>query len=179
MDTIIVRKCHRGNGHFLQILEDFVGSFRKEYLGFKFPLSKAMHKVCEKYFSMYPADKELLWEVEGIGGPFQRNLIANKLPKLKLNEKDQVVRKLNLEEDNTSAPVEIEITKIEETTEYTLEIVEEAITKVTKGVDDIPVTRRGNSNLKRRGIREDSEEMLSKNIIRWKTLRLELKVRLS
>ncbi|XP_051549976.1 trichohyalin-like [Myxocyprinus asiaticus] len=167
MDTIFVRKCHRGNGHGLQILEDFVGSFRKEYLGFKFPLSKAMYKVCEKYFSMYPADKELLWEVEGIGGPFQRTLIASKLQKLKLKEKDQVVSKLNLEEDNTSAPVEIEITKIQETSEYTMEIVEEAITKVTKEVDDIPVTRCGrSSNLKRRGIREDSEERLSKNIIR-------------
>ncbi|XP_051522108.1 trichohyalin-like [Myxocyprinus asiaticus] len=167
MDTIFVRKCHRGNGHGLQILEDFVGSFRKEYLGLKFPLSKAMYKVCAKYFSMYPGDKKLLWEVEGIGGPFQRTLIASKLQKLKLKEKDDVVSKLNFEEDNISAPVEIEVTKIQETTEYTMEIVEDTITKVTKVVDDIPVTRRGrSSNLKRRGIRENSEERLSKNIIR-------------
>lgn len=34
-------------------------------------------------------------------------------------------------------------------------------------VDDIPVTRRGRgSNLKRRAIRENSEERLSENIIR-------------
>ncbi|XP_051955157.1 titin homolog [Xyrauchen texanus] len=167
MDTIFVRKCHRGNGHGLQILEDFVGSFRKENLGLKFPLSKAMYKVCAKYFSMYPGDKELLWEVDGIGGPFQRTLIDSNLQKLKLKEMDDVVSKLNFEEDNISAPVEIEVTKIQETIEYTMEIVEDTITKVTKVVDDIPVTRRGrSSNLKRRGIRENSEERLSKNIIR-------------
>lgn len=35
-------------------------------------------------------------------------------------------------------------------------------------VDDVPVSRRGRSSgLKRRGIRENSEERLSKNIIRY------------
>ncbi|ROL40955.1 Soluble lamin-associated protein of 75 kDa [Anabarilius grahami] len=120
MDTVFVRKCHRGKSHGVKILEDFVGSFRKELIGLKFPLSEAMYKVCEKYFSIYPADKEILWEVEKIGSPFQRTLIAKSLQKLKLKE-----------------------------------------------VDDIPVTRRGRgSDLKRRGIRENSEERLSKIIIR-------------
>ncbi|XP_016383448.1 A-kinase anchor protein 9-like isoform X2 [Sinocyclocheilus rhinocerous] len=166
MDTIFVRKCHRGQGHAIKILEDFVGSFRNEYIGLKFPLSEAIYKVCEKYFSRYPADKELLWEVEKIGSPFQRILIANRLQKLKLKEKDQVVSKLNFDEGDATAPMEIEITKIQETTEYTVEIVEETIIDITK-VDDIPVTRRGRgSNLKRRAIRENSEERLSGNIIR-------------
>ncbi|KAK2911718.1 hypothetical protein Q8A67_003851 [Cirrhinus molitorella] len=165
MDTIFVRKCHRGQGHGVKILEDFVGSFRNEYIGLKFPLSEAMYKVCEKYFSIYPADKEFLWEVQNIGSPFQRTLIANRLEKLKLKEKDQVVSKLNFEED-ASASMEIEITKVQDTTEYT-EIVEETITDITKEVDDIPVTRRGKgSNLKRRGIRDNSEERLSENKIR-------------
>ncbi|XP_051748606.1 trichohyalin-like isoform X2 [Ctenopharyngodon idella] len=165
MDTVFVRKCHRGKGHGVKILEDFVGSFRKELIGLKFPLSEAMYKVCEKYFSIYPADKEILWEVEKIGSPFQRTLIAKRLQKLKLKEKDQVVSKLNFEKEDVTAPMEIEITKVQETTEYTVEIVEETITDITK--DDIPVTRRGRgSDLKRRGIRENSEESLSKNTIR-------------
>ncbi|XP_016356540.1 uncharacterized protein LOC107699718 isoform X2 [Sinocyclocheilus anshuiensis] len=167
MDTIFVRKCHRGQGHAIKILEDFVGSFRNEYIGLKFPLSEAISKVCEKYFSRYPADKELLWEVEKIGSPFQRTLIVNRLQKLNLKEKDQVVSKLNFDEGDATAPMEIEITKIQETTEYTVEIVEETIIDITKEVDDIPVTRRGRgSNLKRRAIRENSEERLSENIIR-------------
>uniref|UniRef100_A0A9J8BU02 Uncharacterized protein n=1 Tax=Cyprinus carpio carpio TaxID=630221 RepID=A0A9J8BU02_CYPCA len=167
MDTVFVRKCHRGQGHAIKILEDFVGSFRNEYIGLKFPLSEAMYKVCEKYFSIYPEDKELLWEVEKIGSPFQRTLIANRLQKSKLKGKDQVVSKLDFDEDDATAPMEIEITKIQETTEHTVEIVEETIIDITKEVDDIPVTRRGRgSNLKRRAIRENSEERLSENIIR-------------
>jgi len=124
MDTIFVRKCHRGKGHGVEILEDFVGSFRKEYIGLKFPLSEAIYKgietdllyvkchlcshnryyscflwsvspnsfftVCEKYFSIHPADKEILWEVEKIGSPFQRTLIANRLQKLKLKGKENI-----------------------------------------------------------------------------------------
>ncbi|XP_043096027.1 silent chromatin protein ESC1-like [Puntigrus tetrazona] len=167
MDTLFVRKTHRGQGYAIKILEDFVGSFRNEYIGLKFPLTKAMFKVCEKYFSVYPADKELLWEVENIGSSFQRTLIANRLQKLKLKEKDQVVSQLNFDEEDAPAPMEIEFTKIQETTEYTVEIVEKTIIDVTKVVDDIPVTTRGrSSNLKRRAIRENSEERLSENIIR-------------
>ncbi|XP_077087781.1 uncharacterized protein LOC143739292 isoform X2 [Siphateles boraxobius] len=167
MDTVFVRTCHRGKGHGVKILEDFVGSFRKEYIGLKFPLSEAIYKVCEKYLSIHPADKEILWEVEKIGSPYQRTLIANRLKELKLKEKDQVVSKLKFEEDAVTAPMEIEITKVQETIEYTVEIVEETITDITKEIDDIPVSMRGRgSSLKRRGIRENSEERLSKNTIR-------------
>ena len=41
---MFVRKCHRGNGHGLQILEDFVDSFKNDCLGLKYPLSTAMYK---------------------------------------------------------------------------------------------------------------------------------------
>ncbi|XDV20247.1 hypothetical protein PO909_025603 [Leuciscus waleckii] len=68
----------------------FVRNFRQEYIGLKFPLSEAIYKVCEKYFSIHPADKEILWEVEKIGSPFQRTLIANRLQKLKLKGKENI-----------------------------------------------------------------------------------------
>uniref|UniRef100_UPI003D7FD398 uncharacterized protein LOC751650 isoform 3 n=1 Tax=Danio rerio TaxID=7955 RepID=UPI003D7FD398 len=85
----------------------------------------------------------------------------------KPKEKDHVVSKLIFEEEDATAPMEIEITKIQETTESTMEIEEETIADIMKEADDIPVTRRStSSNLKRRGIRENSEERLSKNIIR-------------
>uniref|UniRef100_A0A4W5LP90 Family with sequence similarity 169 member Aa n=1 Tax=Hucho hucho TaxID=62062 RepID=A0A4W5LP90_9TELE len=79
MDSIFVRKCHRGNGLGLQMLENFVDSFKEECLGLKYPLSKAMYKVCGKYLSLYPAHRDLLWEVESVGGPSQRTNIANKI----------------------------------------------------------------------------------------------------
>lgn len=44
MDTIFVRKCHRGNGHGLQMLKDFVNSFKQDSIGLKYPLSPAMYK---------------------------------------------------------------------------------------------------------------------------------------
>ncbi|XP_056314461.1 titin [Danio aesculapii] len=164
MDTVFVRKCHRGKDHGVKILEDFVCSFRNEDTGLKFPLSEAMYKVCEKYLRIYPANKEFLWEVEYTGSFFQRTLIAKRLQGLNQKEKDHVVSKLIFEEEDATAPMEIEITKIQETTESTMEI-EETITDIMK--DDIPVTRRStSSNLKRRGIRENSEERLSENIIR-------------
>lgn len=42
MDTIFVRKAHRGKGYGLQMLEDFVDSFNEDELGLKYPLSPAM-----------------------------------------------------------------------------------------------------------------------------------------
>ncbi|KAB5528450.1 hypothetical protein PHYPO_G00140350 [Pangasianodon hypophthalmus] len=84
MDTIFIRKCHRGNGHGLQMLEDFTDSFRKDFMGLKYPLSPAMYKVCKKYLSLYPGDTELLWEIEGVGSPFQRTQIARRLQAMDL-----------------------------------------------------------------------------------------------
>uniref|UniRef100_A0A8C7QZF3 Soluble lamin-associated protein of 75 kDa-like n=1 Tax=Oncorhynchus mykiss TaxID=8022 RepID=A0A8C7QZF3_ONCMY len=45
MDSMFVRKCHRGNGHGLQMLEDFVDSFKDNQLGLKYPLSLTMYKA--------------------------------------------------------------------------------------------------------------------------------------
>uniref|UniRef100_A0A8B9KWS8 Family with sequence similarity 169 member Ab n=1 Tax=Astyanax mexicanus TaxID=7994 RepID=A0A8B9KWS8_ASTMX len=79
MDSIFVRRGHRGQGHGLQMLEDFVDSFKDDELGMKFPLSPAMSQVCRHYLDRYPADVDLLWEVEGVGGPYQRTRVASKL----------------------------------------------------------------------------------------------------
>uniref|UniRef100_A0A671QUY5 Family with sequence similarity 169 member Ab n=1 Tax=Sinocyclocheilus anshuiensis TaxID=1608454 RepID=A0A671QUY5_9TELE len=84
MDSIFVRKDHRGNGHGLQMLEDFVDSFKDDELGVKYPLTPAMQKVCRQYLSTYPADVDLLWEVEGVGGPYQKVKVASKLGSMTL-----------------------------------------------------------------------------------------------
>ncbi|XP_032874541.1 soluble lamin-associated protein of 75 kDa isoform X3 [Amblyraja radiata] len=79
LDTIFVRKKHRGKGYGLQMLEDFVDCFTEEALGLRYPLSPSMYAVCQKYLNNYPDDHNLLWEVEGVGHPFQRTLIADRL----------------------------------------------------------------------------------------------------
>uniref|UniRef100_A0A8C1BG70 Family with sequence similarity 169 member Ab n=1 Tax=Cyprinus carpio carpio TaxID=630221 RepID=A0A8C1BG70_CYPCA len=84
MDSIFVRKDHRGNGHGLQMLEDFVDSFKDDELGLKYPLTPAMQKVCRQYLRTYPADVDLLWEVEGVGGPYQKVKVASKLGSMTL-----------------------------------------------------------------------------------------------
>ena len=44
MDSIFVRKRHRGNGFGLQMLENFVDSFNEDSLGLRYPLPTAMCK---------------------------------------------------------------------------------------------------------------------------------------
>ncbi|XP_067838812.1 soluble lamin-associated protein of 75 kDa-like isoform X2 [Heptranchias perlo] len=79
LDTIFVRKKHRGKGYGLQMLEDFVDCFTEDVLGLKYPLSPSMYGVCRKYLNNYPDDHDLLWEVEGVGHLFQRVRIADRL----------------------------------------------------------------------------------------------------
>ncbi|XP_059830525.1 soluble lamin-associated protein of 75 kDa [Hypanus sabinus] len=79
LDTIFVRKKHRGKGYGLQMLEDFVDCFTEDALGLRYPLSPSMYRVCRKYLNSYPDDHNLLWEVEGIGHLFQRARIADRL----------------------------------------------------------------------------------------------------
>lgn len=52
MDTIFLRKSHRGKGHGLQMLEDFVDSFNDDELGLKYPLSVAMFKGTAPMFNV-------------------------------------------------------------------------------------------------------------------------------
>uniref|UniRef100_A0A8D0AWH1 Family with sequence similarity 169 member Aa n=1 Tax=Sander lucioperca TaxID=283035 RepID=A0A8D0AWH1_SANLU len=79
MDSIFVRRCQRGKGFGLQMLEDFVLSFKEDCLGLRYPLTKPMYKVCEKYLRQFPGDTDLLWEVESVGGPNQRTNMASKI----------------------------------------------------------------------------------------------------
>ncbi|XP_035165029.1 soluble lamin-associated protein of 75 kDa isoform X2 [Oxyura jamaicensis] len=88
LDTMFVRKKHRGKDFGLMMLEDYVDSFTEDILGLRYPLSTLMCIACKKYFEKYPGDHDLLCEAEGAGSWFQRTSIATVLQreKLKLEE---------------------------------------------------------------------------------------------
>ncbi|XP_060740028.1 centromere-associated protein E isoform X1 [Tachysurus vachellii] len=166
MDTIFIRKDYRGHGHGLQMLEDFIVSFRQEIMGLSYPLSPAMFKVCKKYMSLYPDDTELLWEIVGVGSPFQRIQIARKLQAMDLNENHQVEGELNFEDtEDSDIPKEAGITQVQETMEF-MEVVEEVVKiKITKELQDTTVITLGrSSNLKRKKLEADTEETNEKII---------------
>ncbi|KAJ8286990.1 hypothetical protein GJAV_G00045750 [Gymnothorax javanicus] len=160
MDSIYVKKIHRGNGYGLQMLEDFVDSFKEDSLGLKYPISPAMLKVCEQYLNTYPADQELLWEVESVGGPFQRSRVASRLQSI-------VVSGGVLFHENDVAMDE-EMQK--ETTLTTVEVTEVTVVKNHLRVDteDTPVSTRTRSSNYRKRIRgtELTEEILPDKITR-------------
>ncbi|NXU79413.1 F169A protein, partial [Oreotrochilus melanogaster] len=79
LDTVFVRKKHRGKDSLLIILEDFVDSFNEKSLGLRYPLSPFCYSACKQYLEKYPNDKSLLWEVEGVGEWFQRVSIKQKI----------------------------------------------------------------------------------------------------
>uniref|UniRef100_A0A8C8AVK5 F169A protein n=1 Tax=Otus sunia TaxID=257818 RepID=A0A8C8AVK5_9STRI len=84
LDTMFVRKKHRGKDFGLIMLEDFVDSFTEDTLGLRYPLSSFMYIACKHYFEKYPGDHDLLWEVEGAGHWFQRTPITTVLQREKL-----------------------------------------------------------------------------------------------
>ncbi|XP_010218208.1 PREDICTED: soluble lamin-associated protein of 75 kDa-like [Tinamus guttatus] len=84
LDTMFVRKKHRGKDFGLMMLEDFVDSFTEDTLGLRYPLSSFMYTVCKRYFEQYPGDHDLLWEVEGAGHWYQRTPITTVLQREKL-----------------------------------------------------------------------------------------------
>ncbi|NXK63419.1 F169A protein, partial [Sylvietta virens] len=82
LDTMFVRKKHRGKDSGLMMLEDFVDSFTEEPLGLRYPLSSfivfsCVCSACKQYLEKYPGDKNLLWQVEGGGDWFQRKSIMS------------------------------------------------------------------------------------------------------
>ncbi|KAM6475327.1 soluble lamin-associated protein of 75 kDa isoform 2-T2 [Liasis olivaceus] len=87
LDTMFVRKKHQSKDFGLLMLEDFVDSFTEDALGLRFPLTSFMHAACQKYFERYPGDRDLLWEVEGIGHWHQRTPIATVLQRESLKHK--------------------------------------------------------------------------------------------
>ncbi|KFO03510.1 Soluble lamin-associated protein of 75 kDa [Balearica regulorum gibbericeps] len=104
LDTIFVRKKHRGKDSGLMILEDFVDSFAEESLGLRYPLSICSYvcSACKRYLEKYPGDHNLLWEVEGAGRWFQRKPIISVLQreKLKIAEASQKENKNVQAEDS-------------------------------------------------------------------------------
>ncbi|NWV04284.1 F169A protein, partial [Ptilonorhynchus violaceus] len=88
LDTIFVRKKHRGKDCGLIMLEDFVDSFTEEPLGLRYPLSSFVYTACKQYLEKYPGDKNLLWQVEGGGDWFQRKSIMSivQMENLKITE---------------------------------------------------------------------------------------------
>ncbi|NXC41043.1 F169A protein, partial [Penelope pileata] len=103
LDTMFVRKKHRGKDFGLMMLEDFVESFTGDTLGLRYPLSSFIEEciecvfsyffffflVCKHYFEKYPGDNDLLCEVEGAGFWFQRKSVATILQRERLKEASQ------------------------------------------------------------------------------------------
>ncbi|MCJ8741085.1 hypothetical protein PDJAM_G00066710 [Pangasius djambal] len=158
MDSIFVRKAHRGKGYGLQMLEDFVDSFNEDELGLKYPLTPAMTNVCRHYLERYPADVDLFWEVEGVGGPYQRTRVAYKLSSRPLNVD---THKGGHGEDNRQNGDIVE-EEVEESEGTCLNITEEVIVvnkhhKVTEEIDT-PISTRTRSSEHRRLKRVRDEE---------------------
>nr|XP_046161813.1 soluble lamin-associated protein of 75 kDa-like [Oncorhynchus gorbuscha] len=161
MDSIFVRKCHRGNRHGLQMLEDFVDSFKDDQLGLKYPLSLTMYKVCGQYLCRYPADQDLLWVVEGVGGPYQRERVANKIKTLKV-----VLPAVTANGDHQAASLDSTDINMEEGSDNCLDITEGVLVlnkplKLIEALEGTPVsTHTWTSGPKKRGREEmeDSEE---------------------
>ncbi|XP_071195131.1 soluble lamin-associated protein of 75 kDa-like isoform X2 [Salvelinus alpinus] len=161
MDSIFVRKCHRGNSHGLQMLEDFVDSFKDDQLGLKYPLSLTMYKVCGQYLCRYPADQDLLWVVEGVGGPYQRERVANKIKTLKV-----VLPVVTANGDHQAASLDSTDVNMEEGSDNCLDITEDVLVlnkplKLIEALEGTPVsTHTWSSGHKKRGRveMEDSEE---------------------
>ncbi|KAK5870565.1 hypothetical protein PBY51_003503 [Eleginops maclovinus] len=175
MDSIFVRKSQRGQGFGLQMLEDFVLNSKEDCLGLRYPLTKPMYKVCEKYLCQYPGDTHLLWEVESIGAPNQRTNISSKIQamgqiavskSLTFTEESLVFTEVT-EKDVVMEAISTQI-KEAESMECTVEIVEEvtvlSATKVSEA--EVPLTARGRSSgSKRRKMAEkNAEDKIDKRI---------------
>ncbi|NWY02451.1 F169A protein, partial [Nothoprocta ornata] len=98
LDTMFVRKKHRGKDFGLMMLEDFVDSFTEDTLGLRYPLSTFIPSffffpACKRYFEKYPGDHDLLWEVEGAGHWFQRTPITTVLQREKLKITEEASQK--------------------------------------------------------------------------------------
>ncbi|KAI4820892.1 hypothetical protein KUCAC02_028850 [Chaenocephalus aceratus] len=183
MDSIFVRKSQRGNGFGLQMLEDFVLSSKEDCLGLRYPLTKPMYKVCEKYLCQYPEDTHLLWEVESIGAPNQRTNISSRIQamdqiavskSLTFTEESLVITEMT-EKDVVMEAISTQI-KEAESMECTVEIVEEvtvlSATKVSEA--EVPPTARGRSSgSKRRKMAEKIAEDKSEKIIRIEDIEAE------
>ncbi|XP_028829306.1 soluble lamin-associated protein of 75 kDa isoform X2 [Denticeps clupeoides] len=156
MNSIFVRKCHRGNGHGLQMLEDFVDSFQDEELGLKYPLSRAMYRVCDQYLRTYPADENLLWEAESVGRPYQRTRVACKLRSLALEVSDNSTGEGG---QTVKGQVTLERTPLENCLNITEEVVKtNEHTKNTEEIEKPVSTRTRSSSHRKKRLRKEMQE---------------------
>ncbi|NWR55833.1 F169A protein, partial [Bucorvus abyssinicus] len=97
LDTMFVRKKHRGRSCGLYMLEDFVDSFTEKYLGLQYPLSAFSYgcSACKQYFEKYPENHNLLWEVQGVGHWFQTKSIMTMWQEDKLKTAAETSQKEN------------------------------------------------------------------------------------
>uniref|UniRef100_A0A8C9ADD1 Family with sequence similarity 169 member A n=1 Tax=Prolemur simus TaxID=1328070 RepID=A0A8C9ADD1_PROSS len=107
LDTMFLRKKHRGKDFGLHMLEDFVDSFTEDALGLRYPLSSLMYTACKQYFEKYPGDHELLWEVEGVGHWYQRIPVTRALQRetLKIPAVSQIEPKRPMSGEYGPTPV--------------------------------------------------------------------------
>ncbi|KAM6945292.1 uncharacterized protein fam169ab isoform 2-T4 [Lycodopsis pacificus] len=180
MDSIFVRKCQRGKGFGLQMLEDFVLSFKEDCLGLKYPITKFMFKVCGKYLCQYPGDTDLLWEVESIGGPNQRTNIARKIQTMDqsvsksrpLTEESLVITD-RTEPDAVMKAITTQM-KEDGSMQCTVEIVEEVTLQSATREAEVPLTARGRSSgSKQRKMGEKIGEDKSEKVIRIEDIEAE------
>ncbi|CAK6442465.1 unnamed protein product [Pipistrellus nathusii] len=76
LDTVFVRRRHRGQGLGVAMLRDFCETFGDdEALGVSWPISPAMYRVCRRFLLAHPEERARLWEVEAPGAWGQRGSI--------------------------------------------------------------------------------------------------------
>ncbi|XP_077417231.1 uncharacterized protein LOC144048776 isoform X4 [Vanacampus margaritifer] len=181
MDSIFVRKCHRGDGFGLQMLKNFVLSFQHDSVGLRYPLTKAMYKMCEKYLCQYPEYTDLLWEVEGVGGLNQRFNIAKRSQTMDLRvsagllftEAPHEVT-TGAEKEETKEPIATQ-TKEAESMAYTIAIVEEmSVCTTTRDTGNIPVATQSRCSGPKKAKKADMiAECQSKKVIRIEDIEAE------
>ncbi|NXF46803.1 F169A protein, partial [Oceanites oceanicus] len=95
LDTMFVRKKHRGEDSGLIMLENFVDSFAEDLVGLRYPCFFLCCSACKQYIEKYPKDHKLLWEVEGPGHWFQRKSITHMLQREELKIATKASQKEN------------------------------------------------------------------------------------
>ncbi|NXR40957.1 F169A protein, partial [Zosterops hypoxanthus] len=167
LDTMFVRKKHRGKDSGLIMLEDFVDSFTEEPLGLRYPLSSfivfsCVCSACKQYLEKYPGDKNLLWQVEGGGDWFQRKSIMSIVQMENLSIAAEASKKENNSlqaEDNFCQSAASEASGPRTEVETQLSVGTQSVTSFFDYPNVTPVsiwTRSG--NLKRQRIKKNRQE---------------------
>ncbi|NXE39268.1 F169A protein, partial [Ptilorrhoa leucosticta] len=167
LDTMFVRKKHRGKDSGLIMLEDFVDSFTEEPLGLRYPLSSfivfsCVCSACKQYLEKYPEDKNLLWQVEGGGDWFQRKSIMSIVQKenLKIAEGKKENKSLQAEDNFCQSAVSEESgPRTEVETQLSVDTIQKKSTtmKCYPNVTHVSIWTRS-SHLKRQRLNKNRQE---------------------